>query len=193
MIKVICLTVETLTFLEFIWAALFYFRSARSPKIGVKVIKFFGTFFIAVDIYFLFKVTEISLVLFIFGLASFIVSNLLLWSALYANWHIPLDFAFASTPKHFIKKGPYRFMRHPFYTAYIAAWFGAWILSPAIVPALIAATMFVIYHKAAVKEEVDFLNTEYRGEYSQYMSETFRFLPWIVRQRNDSASKQKAA
>ncbi|WP_297489078.1 isoprenylcysteine carboxylmethyltransferase family protein [Thermococcus sp.] len=82
-------------------------------------------------------------------------------------------------PEHFeklLKDGPYRFVRHPFYSAFLFLGFGI-ALFFASVPGMIASLLMVpLWEKLAEIEERELL--EYWGrEYMEFMETRGRFLP----------------
>lgn len=89
-----------------------------------------------------------------------------------------LTFAYTrDTPTFLIDAGPYRYVRHPFYTAYTMCYLGApiallawWLLPTAIF-------MFFVYRQSAVMEERKFAGSELQAAYSAYVGRTGRFLP----------------
>lgn len=89
-----------------------------------------------------------------------------------------LHFAFdPDNPVSLVTSGPYRFVRHPFYTSYILFWggfaLGTWSLWA--IPVL--AVMVALYAVAASGEERKFLATEMATEYADYRARTGMFFP----------------
>lgn len=112
------------------------------------------------------------------GLALQLASNLLFWSAIGATRSARLLSAFTEDNPHgLVRSGPYRYVRHPFYTSYILFWAGfavaAW--SPwGVVPVI---GLSVAYYRAAVEEEQKFSRTAMAADYAAYMQTTGRFFP----------------
>jgi protein-S-isoprenylcysteine O-methyltransferase Ste14 len=93
-----------------------------------------------------------------------------------------LTFAYTKDmPKVLIDAGPYRYVRHPFYTAYTMCYLAApvalmaWWLLPTVV------FMFLVYRQSAVMEERKFAGSELQAAYSDYAGRTGRFLPRLFR------------
>lgn len=89
-----------------------------------------------------------------------------------------LHFAFdTENPVSLVTAGPYRYVRHPFYTSYLIFWtglaLGAW--SPWAVPML--ALMAGLYTVAATGEEAKFERTNMAADYAAYRSRTGMFWP----------------
>lgn len=81
-------------------------------------------------------------------------------------------------PTHLVTVGPYRYLRHPFYTSYLLTWLASLLAvqHPTMVIPLIA--MGTIYRIAANDEEQRFLDDErFAADYRRYMASTGRFLP----------------
>jgi protein-S-isoprenylcysteine O-methyltransferase Ste14 len=102
----------------------------------------------------------------------------LFWWAVSANRKKPLSAIFSpDLPIHMVSYGPYRYVRHPLYTAYIMTWTAgliatfAWWLIPTVV------LMAAIYIRAARVEEAKFLRSELAKPYDEYRSRTGRFTP----------------
>ena len=80
-----------------------------------------------------------------------------------------------------VTSGPYRYVRHPFYTSYLIFWtglaLGTWSLWA--VPVLIV--MLVLYAVAARSEEGKFSRTEMSADYAAYRARTGMFWPklWL--------------
>lgn len=102
----------------------------------------------------------------------------LFWWALRTARGHQLSFAYTQdTPRVLIYQGPYRYVRHPFYTAYTLCFLAAplalgsgWLL-------LTTAFMFIVYRQSAVMEEQKFARSELAAQYREYMKRTGRFVP----------------
>jgi protein-S-isoprenylcysteine O-methyltransferase Ste14 len=89
-----------------------------------------------------------------------------------------LPAAFADeAPAFVIDRGPYRFIRHPFYTAYMLYWIGLAFAAPHPVVVIGAMLIVVAYVFAARREERSLLNGPLGASYASYMRSTGRFLP----------------
>lgn len=112
------------------------------------------------------------------GLAVECVGVWLFWMALRASREARLRMAFdAANPHGLVKTGPYRYLRHPFYTSYLVFWIG-WAIatwSPWSLIPLLAIT--VIYVTAALGEERKFSRTELAEAYEDYRRQTGFFWP----------------
>lgn len=112
------------------------------------------------------------------GLAIECVGVWLFWMALRASREAQLRMAFdAANPHGLVTTGPYRYLRHPFYTSYLVFWIG-WAIatwSPWSLIPLLAIT--VIYVTAALGEERKFSRTELAEAYEDYRRQTGFFWP----------------
>lgn len=93
-----------------------------------------------------------------------------------------LHFAFdTENPVSLVTAGPYRVVRHPFYTSYLIFWtglaLGTW--SPWAIPVLVL--MAALYTVAARGEEAKFARTDMSADYAAYRERTGMFWPRLVR------------
>ena len=90
-----------------------------------------------------------------------------------------LDFAFSESVGDIVTTGPFKIVRHPFYTSYILVWFSSTLLfnSPYLWITLIFLVAF--YYLSARKEEKVILKSAYSEEYEKYIQQVGMFLPRI--------------
>lgn len=112
------------------------------------------------------------------SLGLFAVSFALFWWAAATIKRRPLTLAFSpDRPEHLVDYGPYRYVRHPFYTSYLIGYAAGlvatrrWELVPFI------AGMTGIYWWAASTEERKFASGSLAAQYAAYRARTFRFFP----------------
>lgn len=81
--------------------------------------------------------------------------------------------------EHLVRHGPYRFVRHPIYAAFLGYFVGAWLLQPngSFTVAMPIAIARVVLQ--AVREE-QLLVASFGQDYRDYMRSTKRFVPWFV-------------
>jgi protein-S-isoprenylcysteine O-methyltransferase Ste14 len=117
------------------------------------------------------------------GLLLFLSAHLLFWSAVAVHRKAPPAIAFSERPPRSLTTGgPYRLIRHPFYTSYLLAWLGGACAAGSAYLALAAAWMFVFYYLAAVREEAEMLaSATFGAEYGRYRRRTGMFLPSLLR------------
>jgi protein-S-isoprenylcysteine O-methyltransferase Ste14 len=102
----------------------------------------------------------------------------LFWAAISASRKARLRFAFdPENPHSIVTGGPYRYLRHPFYTSYLLFWSG-WAIAGwsawTIVPVAIFAAIYVT---AALAEEKKFSGTALAGDYEDYKMRAGFFWP----------------
>lgn len=83
------------------------------------------------------------------------------------------------SPERIIKEGPYRYIRHPIYTANIILLSGFFISSGSLWVAFNVVLLLVYYRKSAAMEEAH-LRSAF-AEYSEYAGNTGMFIPRIKR------------
>jgi protein-S-isoprenylcysteine O-methyltransferase Ste14 len=112
------------------------------------------------------------------GIAICLASLWLFYAAIRASREARLKMAFdVENPHGLVTTGPYRYLRHPFYTSYLIFWVGfavatwsAWTLVP-------LAIILFIYVRAALGEEAKFSRTPMAEEYAAYRQRTGFFWP----------------
>jgi protein-S-isoprenylcysteine O-methyltransferase Ste14 len=112
------------------------------------------------------------------GLAVELASICLFWLTIAASRAAGLRLAFdPSLPRSVLRQGPYRVVRHPFYTSYILFWIGWTIATWSVwsLPPLVA--MLVIYVLAAQGEEGNFARSPHAAEYDAYRRQAGMFWP----------------
>lgn len=77
-----------------------------------------------------------------------------------------------------VREGPYRFLRHPIYAAFIAYYVGAWLLQPNVLFGIVTpvAVLRIIYQ---ANREERILLQRYGAEYAAYARTTSRFIPFV--------------
>jgi len=84
-------------------------------------------------------------------------------------------------PTILLAEGPYRWVRHPFYTSYVLYWMAgvsataSWWISFSVL------VMGALYWRAAVQEETEFLQGNQSKAYRKYMVSVGRFFPTLRR------------
>ncbi len=91
-----------------------------------------------------------------------------------ALWHQQND---ADAPSEIVTWGPYRRVRHPFYTSFLLAFLAAAVAFPH--PLTIGCFVYglIALSITAAGEEARLSESEFGDEYKQYMSVSGRFLP----------------
>jgi len=89
-----------------------------------------------------------------------------------ALWHQDSD-----RPQHVVTYGAYRWIRHPFYAAFIAAFLAAAVFLPHWVTLGALAYACIALNLTARREERRLVGSAFGSEYRQYLERTGRFFP----------------
>jgi protein-S-isoprenylcysteine O-methyltransferase Ste14 len=80
-------------------------------------------------------------------------------------------------PNHVFSWGPYAYIRHPFYTAYLLFWLGCVVATSSLVMVVLFTALVATYTLAALGEERNFLRSSMRDEYERFRNATGFFWP----------------
>ncbi len=106
------------------------------------------------------------------------VSLAMFWWCVRINRAQPLSLAFSNDrPGHIVTRGPYAWVRHPFYLSYLLCWIAGVLATGQWALLLTVAVMGWIYWSAAVREEAKFAASPLADEYRRYARRAGRFLP----------------
>ncbi|MBW3565721.1 MAG: isoprenylcysteine carboxylmethyltransferase family protein [Acidobacteria bacterium] len=94
-----------------------------------------------------------------------------------ALWHQKDD-----APQQIVTFGAYKYVRHPFYTAFLLALLSAVLHAPHLLTLLTLVYGLVILNATAAREEKRLAASELGEEYRSYMQRTGRFLPRMGRE-----------
>ena len=103
-----------------------------------------------------------------------------LWGwALAATRATPPTLAFTGDePCLVLSAGPYRWVRHPFYSAYLLFWTGTAVAAPGLSGWATVLVLGAVYLAAARHEEGKFARSALASRYAAYAAGTGMFLPW---------------
>lgn len=87
-------------------------------------------------------------------------------------WHQEDD-----VPERIIQTGPYRWVRHPFYTAFLGALISCFAVLPNTLTAAALAFGLFQMNRTAAREERRLSRSRHGEEYRDYMRRTGRFIP----------------
>lgn len=108
----------------------------------------------------------------------FIVSLVVFWLSIGATRARPLTLAFAADVPTFLQhRGPYQYVRHPFYLSYLLFWLGTAIASRSALHWIVPAIMVPLYVEAARREERKFTGSSLASAYNHYREHTGMLLP----------------
>lgn len=162
----------------YVWSASAHFRSDRLEA-GAKLIAVmvFGT---ATLYAWLIWSVEQNRAVQLAGLAIQCLAFALFWWTIAETRKARLLAAFTDgDPQSLITTGPYRYVRHPFYTSYILFWCGGALATGVWWTVLPAAIMITIYRRAAAQEEARFGNTDMAEAYAAFARDRSRFFPGL--------------
>jgi protein-S-isoprenylcysteine O-methyltransferase Ste14 len=96
--------------------------------------------------------------------------------------HFHLDKSFHSLVvttegQRMVKRGPYQWIRHPIYSAYLLNYLGGGLLASNIVLTFVPAIFFSILVALRVNTEEQAMLEQFGDEYREYMKRTGRYLP----------------
>lgn len=177
-------------FAAFCWAARFHFRANGVPS-GMKLISAASLLAFAAFVG--------RLLLRGSGSGAGVALALMAASAALFAWALrstrldPPNVAFSATPAiRLFRHGPYRLMRHPFYTSYLLFWTATCLAAPGPSGWVALAILAMLYIEAVRREESEFAHSLLSGAYESYRRTTGAFLPrpssllWLGRRRADS-------
>lgn len=112
---------------------------------------------------------------------------LFLWAAKHVSKSLTLAYS-SDEPRLLYSSGPYRFIRHPFYTSYLLGYGGVIAACGTGVSMLLGCIAVVLYTRAARFEEAKFSHSALKSSYDGYKASTGMFFPRIRKnQRSRSA------
>jgi len=83
-------------------------------------------------------------------------------------------------PESIVTYGAYRYVRHPFYTAFLLALFGGLVFCPHAGTLFAFVSGFLILNFTAAREEKFLSESQFSREYREYLERTGRFLPRLL-------------
>jgi len=97
--------------------------------------------------------------------------------ALGENWTAVL----ALSPEHeLVTRGPYRYVRHPMYSAFFTIGFGFLLLSANWIIGLLYLGTFVLMYAFRVSKEEELMVSRFGETYRRYMQKTGRIFPRLI-------------
>jgi protein-S-isoprenylcysteine O-methyltransferase Ste14 len=170
------------TFLSFAWGMARHFVPPDRPTLGTWVIRVGAPAFVALQLITFGVVGVAPIPRVVVGDAFLLMGLGLFWATVQASSGDCLDWAFtARLPSTFLTTGPYRYVRHPFYEAYIGGWIGGALGSRSWWARVPVFSMGAVYVIAARSEELRFMVSDFRYDYHAYKHRTGAFLPKIHR------------
>ncbi|HEX9105845.1 MAG TPA: isoprenylcysteine carboxylmethyltransferase family protein [Longimicrobiales bacterium] len=89
------------------------------------------------------------------------------------------NYAFENT-SHLVRVGPYRFIRHPMYASLLYLSWGVYLKDPASLPGVALVVVASVFLWLTARADESECVQVFGPEYEQYMSETRRFIPYLL-------------
>ena len=127
-----------------------------------------------------------SMNLLIFGILTNIISLGLFWWA--QNYIKSKTFSVVfgkDIPKTIETQGPYKYVRHPFYSCYLLCYFSTSLTLTSPLLTLVSLAIFAIYLIAIKIEETKFIQSVHITKFVEYRRKTGALIPRIKRQDQD--------
>ena len=112
-----------------------------------------------------------------------LAGGLFVWACAATRAYRP-EMAFSDArPTTLFSAGPYRIVRHPFYSSYILFWLACSLATTSIAVSVVTFILIVAYTAAALQEQNFFLNSVLRPQYEAYQKRTGLFWPRLQPRR----------
>lgn len=172
----VLLAAGSVCFFGFSWAAKEHFRSLGPVPLRMKLISLLT---VAGYAWFVLRlIAGRPSGLWPAGIGCFLASIAIFAWAVQHTRRTPPTVAFSTDePVFLLHRGPYQYVRHPFYLSYLLFWAGTAVSSPGLLPWAAPAVMLLIYFDAARREEQKFARSDLAAAYHQYRARAGMFLP----------------
>jgi protein-S-isoprenylcysteine O-methyltransferase Ste14 len=159
----------------FSWGVKGHFRQTGAMPLGMKVTSGLSMVGFA---WFLWHLTAGAGAAWPVALGLFAGALMVFAWAIWATRQTPPTLAFdTDQPSFLLRHGPYQYVRHPFYLAYLMFWIGTAVAVQSVL-AWAAPLIFVaLYFDAATREERKFATSELANAYAAYRAKAGMFLP----------------
>lgn len=155
-------------FAGFGWGVLRFFRTAAGPSPRARLVAVLGAGFAAWHVWAIAASTGPA-ALAAAGAVLHLVAAALFWRAVGAARTRPLTAIFeADLPEVLVERGPFRYLRHPFYASYTLFWIAGALASASIVAAASVVVMLGLYVQGAREEEAKFARSPLAADYASY-------------------------
>lgn len=181
MLKVIIFSLLFACFISFSWAVFKVFQKPNEKMpIKMRMLSLLSTLFFIGQLVFLFQQNAPNFAITIFGLLLLCLSFGLFWSAIPYAKSAQLGIAFAgkASPK-ILMEGPYKYIRHPFYSSYLLFWLGGFLVAQSGWLLISVVVMAWFYFTAIAEEEAMLLSGEMGDLYKSYRIRTGAVLPRV--------------
>ncbi len=170
----------TTIILSYIWARYRFFRiEAATPKPIARLYDPVVAIHIIFSYYFLLTLPLPLTVFAVISIMFFTASLIVFWWCIRTVRNI--GFAMSATIETLHVSGPFKFVRHPFYTSYCLTWLGTSVMFNSIELWITLAYLLAFYYRVASAEELIILKSQYSREYQAYSQRVGMFLPRITK------------
>ena len=169
-------------FAAFSWAVRGHFRSTGAMPPGMTLISSLSLVAFLWFVYRLFA--EAAAMAWPLAVLLFVMALAIFGWAIIATRPRPPTLAFErDQPAFLYRHGPYHYVRHPFYLAYLTFWTGTAVATPGLLGWATPLVMLLLYAYAARREELKFAGSTLGGAYADYKREVGMLLPrlWALR------------
>jgi protein-S-isoprenylcysteine O-methyltransferase Ste14 len=181
-LRVAAISLEILAFASFAWAIRHYFRiPVEGAPTGMRQLQTAAAVLMILQIVTGLAYPSASWCSLI-AIALLLASMALFWWTVQTNFERRFAIAFTNrAPNFLVQSGPYRWIRHPFYTSYLLTWLAGPVLAGKPLLLFAPLIMFCFYLRAAQLEETQFLASDLASRYRCYRASTGMFIPRILR------------
>jgi protein-S-isoprenylcysteine O-methyltransferase Ste14 len=170
--------VSCLDFTAFSWSLRFHFASTRMP-LGMIALSIASLAIFGLTLHALLTTPAVTSVMQV-SLALYVSCGILFGLSVMASRKARLRVAFDIIDQPtVVAEGPYRFIRHPFYTSYIAFWLASALAAGSVVVAVAFPFFAATYVLLARREEQGLLASPIGEAYRVYQSRTGFMFPRI--------------
>jgi protein-S-isoprenylcysteine O-methyltransferase Ste14 len=165
----------TICFAAFSWGVKKHFRSTGAMPLGMKLTSLLS---LVLFTGFLWLIAQGASGLWLVSLGLFTASLAVFAAAVAASRYTPPTLAFdTDSPNFLLQHGPYRYVRHPFYLAYVLFWLGTAVAVHSMLGWIAPLAMTALYIEAASREERKFASSDLAGAYKAYRARAGMFWP----------------
>jgi protein-S-isoprenylcysteine O-methyltransferase Ste14 len=165
----------TICFSAFCWGVRGHFRSTGAMPLGMQVTSGLSMLLFAG---FLWNLVHGLGAAWFLSIALFTASLGVFAAAILASRRTPPTLAYDNdSPNFLLNHGPYRYVRHPFYLAYVLFWLGTAIAVHSLAGWVAPVLMTALYIDAASREERKFASSELASAYAAYRARAGMFWP----------------
>ncbi len=163
---------------SFFWGMRFFFQKPEAPSLPMRMVQVLAGGFALAHLVWIIEMPTLRVGPACGAVCWYGVAVALFWSAVRAHREKRPAACYGSdTIPDLVVSGPYRMIRHPFYTAYIAGWLAGCLATESLVLLPTVGVMAGFYVYSAFREEKRFAAGRLAEEWVRYRRETGMFLP----------------